>query len=53
MLSPMNAPLAAQTITNGIHKLPSPALTPPMITSVSLGTIGSTESSTAITKMIA
>jgi hypothetical protein len=48
----MNAPLKAQAITKPSDSDPDPALTPPMMTNVSLGTIGMTESSTAITRMM-
>ena len=52
MLSPIKAPAAATSITSAIDKCPEPALTPPMMTSVSLGTIGITESAIAIVKII-
>ena len=48
----MNAPVAAHNKTIPSDSEPEPALTPPMMTNVSLGTIGITESSTAITKMM-
>ena len=48
MLSPRNAPTAATAITAKMFWLPWLAATPPMMTQVSLGTIGITESRKAI-----
>ena len=51
MLSPRKAPIAPAAMTSASCWLPSPAATPPMITVVSLGTIGTTESKKAMTRM--
>ena len=53
MLSPRNAPQAAETITRGRLRSPADATTPAVITAVSLGTTGSIASSRANTRMIA
>jgi len=45
----MKAPMAPAAITSRRFCSPRPAATPPMMTVVSLGTIGTTESSRAIT----
>ena len=51
MLSPTMAPAAAHTITRSRLRSPLEATTPPVMTTVSLGTIGKNASSIETPKM--
>ena len=51
MLSPRKAPALAKRITSSSERSPALATTPPVMTAVSLGTIGKNASSVATAKI--